>query len=301
MKNITKLVICTAFLAILTFSLAACESKKTTETEPTTNNEAVFNYEAFVIGHSDSASGTTYQIEKNIKETKEKIDTTAPKTATLTIDGYTIEGTYSHSEMRFPDNFYRHVYYGEKKTHTFHLDDSGQLLLLTWPDMQATFSESEKVCTEEECLDIAKNFVLNNISSKINFADYTVMTNEVPYVDVYVFAFRKNISDCDTTDQVIVEIHKSGSLYGYSSFMFDRIPSDTAKFDSGKATQTVKEKLNSIYQDVKGKHDAVNYEEPEFYITILEDGKPAIYCVVTVRFENGKGGSISDLVSMIIT
>ena len=76
---------------------------------------------------------------------------------------------------------------------------------------------------------------------------------------------------------------------------------DMPKIDQDKLTQTIEKKLDTIYQDAKGKYAAVNYGEPKVYITLLEDETPAVYCTVSVRFEDGKGGSFSEMVSLIIT
>ena len=307
MKKLSKLIIYTTALAVLLSGLAACGNNGATQptvsgTGPNTNDDPAPNYEAFVIGHSDSASGTTYQIENNIKETKEKTDTTVPQTVTLTINGYTVKGTYSHSEMRFPDNFYRHIYYGETRTSSFHLDDSGQLLYIVWKDITIDGREDTAVYTEEECLAIAKDFLLNNVSSRIDFADYTIKTIAYDNPDIYEFVLRKYISDCATTEEATISIRKNGAFFAYSSFMLGKFSADDMpKLDREKIIQTAEKKLDAVYANTKRNFASVVYEEPECYFTLLEDGKAAAFCTIAVRFEDGNGGSFGEIVSLLIT
>jgi hypothetical protein len=204
--------------------------------------------------------------------------------------------------MRFPDNFYRHIYYGETKISSFHLDDSGRLLYFVWKDVIFDGREGSAIHTEEECLAIAKDFLLNNISSQIDFADYTIETITHGNSDGYDFVLRKYLNDCATTEQMTVCVRKNGSFFSYSSFMFGKFSADDMpKIDQDKLVQVVEKKLDTIYQDAKGKYAAVNYGEPKIYITLLEDETPAVYCTVSVCFEDGQGGSFSELTSLLIT
>lgn len=297
-KNTFALVL--ALSLIFPFAFTACSN----EDEP---NQEVFsadelNYEAFVVGSSLSASGVSYQVEKDIYTAKEKTDPTAPPTVTLTISGYTLEGTYSHSQMNFPNNYYKHIYYGRNSTHEFRLDDSGQISFFLWPDLRTEIGKKgEKEHTEEECLKIAKDFILNTVSAKVNLDEYVVKQTE-EQADNYRFVFTKHINGFATKDEARVRVSKNGYVYSYSSAMFGRISAaDMPKLDQEKITQTIEKKLDTIYQDAKDNFAAVKYEEPELSFTLLDDGTPAVYCEVSVRFEDGKGGSFGELVSMIIT
>ena len=273
----------------LVFTLSAC-------------SDDTFSYTAFLVDHSDSAAGVDYQVEMDVAEAEKKNDSSAPKTVTLNISGCALEGTYSHSEMGPFSNYYEHIYYGRSKTHELRLDDSGQINFFIWPDLKNELkTKSEKVLTEEECLAIAKDFILNTVSAKVNLDEYTIEKIE-KQKDTYHFVFTKYINGFATADEARVRVLKNGYVYSYSSTMFGRISADDVpKLDQEKVVRTIEKKLDSIYQDVKSKYDSVNYEEPEFYVAILKDGKPAIYCVVTVRFKQSSGLSHGEAVSMIIT
>ena len=289
MKIQMKKIFLAAFCVALVFSLVACKEK-------------VLSYEVFTVGSSLSASGTEYKVEKDIHEVAKKTDSSRPQTASLTINGKTITGTYSHSEKRFPDNFYQHIYYGKSTTNKMCFDDSGKLVKLIWPEMAKEYdTETTKELTEEECLAIAKDFILNMFSDKVNLDEYTVNSVEGTSQE-YKFEFKKYITGFATADKTRITVLKDGTVYLYNSTMFDKISAnDMPTLDQDKLVQVAEKKLDSIYQDTKGKHDTVIYGKPEFYLTLLEDGNPVLYCTVSVRFEDGKGGSFSEMVSMIIT
>lgn len=284
----------------LIFPFTACSNADEQNSETFSTDD--FNYEAFVVESSLSASGVSYQVEKDIHTAKEKTDSSVPQTVTLTISGYSLEGTYSHSQMNFPNNYYKHIYYGRDSNHELRLDDSGQISFFIWPDLRTELrKKGEKELTEEECLKIAKDFILNTVSAKVNLDEYVVKQTE-EQADNYRFVFTKYINGFATKDEARVRVSKNGYVYSYSSAMFGRISAaDMPKLDQDKLTKTIEKKLDTIYQDVRGKYAAVKYEEPELSFTLLDDGTPAIYCAVTVRFEDGKGGSFGEMVSMIIT
>ena len=296
-KNTFALVL--ALSLIFPFTFTACSNEDEPNQEVIRTDES--NYEAFVVGSSLSASGIEYAVEKDIYTVKEKTDPTAPPTVTLTISGYTLEGTYSHSRMNLPNNYYKHIYYGRNSIHELYLDDSGQITAFFWPDLRTESKKKDEMeLTEEECLKIAKDFILNTVSAKVNLDEYVVRQTE-EQADNYWFVFTKHINGFATIDEARVRVSKNGYVYSYSSTMFGRISAeDMPKLDQNKLTKTIENKLDTIYQEVKGKFAAVKYEEPKLRLMLLDDGTPAVYCSVTVRFEIGKGGSISDLVSMVI-
>ena len=294
-KNTFALVL--ALSLVFPFAFTACSNEDKPNQETLSADE--LNYEAFVVGSSLSASGVSYQTEMDIHKL-EKTDSSIPQTVTLTIDGKTVTGTYSHSEKVFPNNFYRHIYYGETKIHKFYLDDSGRLLSFRWGPRSEFETENKKELTEEACLAIAKEFILNNVSDKINLDEYTYKVRKSD--GLYTFVFEKYINSFATMDSAEVDVLKSGEVFSFFSTMFGKISAaDMPKLDQDKITQTIEKKLDTIYQDVRGKYAAVKYEEPELSLILLDNGTPAIYCAVGVRFEDGKGGSIGELVSMIIT
>ena len=297
-KNTFALVL--ALSLIFPFAFTACSN----EDDP--NQGVIYadelNYEAFVVGSSLSASGISYQEEKNVYKLEEKTDSSLPQTATLTINGFTLEGTYTHSEKIFPHIFYKHIYHSADGLYEFSLDDSGQLLtLFIFTNSGKIDANITKELTEEACLEIAKDFILNTVSAKVDLDEYTISKVKESN-DRYTFEFKKYINGFATMDETRVGVLKNGSVYSYNATMFGRISADDMpKLNQEKITQTIEKKLDTIYQDVRGKYAAVKYEDPELCFALLDDGTPAVYCEVSVRFEDGKGGSFGEMVSMIIT
>ena len=297
-KNTFALIL--ALSLIFPFAFTACNS------EDDSNQEVIYadelNYEVFVVGSSLSASGISYQTEMNINSYEEKTDPSVPQTVTLTIDGKTVTGTYSHSEKQLPMNYYEHIYYGETKAHKFYLDDSGQLLTFRWGPRSEFETEHKEELSEEACLAIAKEFILNNVSDKIDLDAYTVRKADNGRTNMYTFKFRKYINGFSTMDNASVNILNTGDVFSFYACMFGRISaSDVPELDREEIAQAVEKKLDSIYQDVRGNYAAVKYEEPILSLTLLDDGTPVLYGGVGIRFEDGKGGHTSDALKFVVT
>lgn len=298
-KNTFALIL--ALSLIFPFAFTACSSADDPNQEVMQADES--NYEVFVVGSSLSASGVSYQIERKINNLEVKTDPSVPQTVTLTIDGKTVTGTYSHSEKQFPMNYYKHIYYGSGKGHKFYLDDSGQLLCYIWGDITVGMeAENKEELTEEACLAIAKGFILNNVSDKINLDAYTVRKVDDGRTKTYTFKFRKYINGFSTMDNASVTVVKTGEVFSFFSCMFGRISaSDMPELNQEEITQAIEKKLDSIYQEARGKCDAVKYGKPALSLTLLDDGTPALNGSVGIRFEYGNGGSTGDAIKLIIT
>ena len=283
----TKNTILTTLSLVLVLALSACSSN-------------TLSYDTFVIDLSDSAAGAGYQVEKELCKTEKQVDLTVPQTATLTINDKTIIGTYSHSEKTFPDTFYTHLYQEEDTSCEFALDDSGKITWLSMPTKDLK-TENAKELTKEACLTIAKDFILNTISANVNLDEYTV--NEVAgSSDSYSFEFRKYINDYATVDKASVHVLKNGTIWLYKSTMFGRISADsTPKLNQSKIIRAVEKKLDTIYRDAKESGASAAYEKAEYYFTLLEDGKPAVYCDATIRLRYVGGMSCGEMVRLIIT
>ena len=284
-----------ALFLIIGLAFAACEQPDSTHklfaTEPA--------YEVSVVDASDSAAGIAYQIESDVKRTKEKVDDSVPKTASLTINGQKIEGTYSHSEMVFPNNFYRHIYLAKDGKVEFFLDNSGRLLCFSGAEFFIeNVGENER--TEEECLTIAKEFIQDYFAKDLDLSKYTMEKTRVSATD-YRFLFIRDVDGWKTSEQILIVINKDGSVQTFSTYMLDQISVDYVAFDKEKTLAVMNEKLDEIYAEAKTQWFAINYEDPNFVFTLLEGGKPAVYCTVTIRFETESGGSFGEMVSMIIT
>ena len=283
MKHTAKVFILVILLGLFTYFLVACNE------ESTAQNAIKQDFEAYLASYSDSA-GSAHEIEINIWKRDKYVDSTAKQTITKTINGKVFQGTYSHSERIVP-NTYDWLIYKNENGDEIIVDETGTLQNHVWVDDIDT--ESKLTYTEEECLEIAKKFIHTDVSKDINLDEYTIKTEFDE--DVYEFSFSKFINGCRTIEEAFVKVHKSGALYSFSSFMFGKISEkDFVEFDSEKVAEVIGKKINTIYQNVKGDNARMTYE-PEIYFTLLDNGEPALYCNVVVKFTTPSGGGYGEM------
>lgn len=290
MKFTKKLIVFVILLGLFTSCLAACKE------ESITQSTVKQDFEAYIASCSDSNS-----VELAIWKQDKYVDNTAKQTITKTINGEPVQGVYSHTKIDLPNNYGRHTYICENGKEMI-IDDSGILQFYFWGKAAISAAKKETY-TEEECLAIAKNFIRTDVLGDINFDQYTVKTDVDDDSGLYEFSFRKYIKGYKTTEQAHIYVHKSGALYAFGSYMFGKISEeDFVEFDSEKVAQVIDKKINAIYQNVKGNNSVMTYE-PEIYFTLLDNGEPALFCVVIVKFATPAGGGfgeMSERLSLII-
>ena len=98
MKCITKTIILVILLGLFASCLVACKE------EGVEQAAIKQDFEAYLASYSDSA-GSTHEIEINIWKRDKYVDSTAKQTISKTINGKVFQGTYSHSERIFPNNY----------------------------------------------------------------------------------------------------------------------------------------------------------------------------------------------------
>ena len=243
-------------------------------------------YKAFVTDFSDSVTGLEHKVELDCWQAKKRIDPTAEKTVTITINDETVQGTYAYTDRDFPNNFDTRIYYSDNNFQ-FGLDENDTLQFYFWGDA-AIDPTNKTVCTQEECLAIAKQFIQKHIALSIT-DNYKIETKSNEDRGLYTFTFTKHLGDYITTDQATVTIHQSGALYSFSSFMFNKIPNYVEESSHDMIIEAVEKKLDEIYQEVAEQYVKVEYSEPEIYYTHLDDGVPAYYCVIDITFTTNSG------------
>lgn len=300
MKATTKIIILTFLLTVVASNLAACNSK-THECPTVTAKEIV--YEVFVVDYSDSIQGADHKVEMTAWQQEKYVDAAAEQAVTETINNQSVTGVYAYTDKDFPNNYTTRIYYNENNLQ-FGLDERNRLQFYFWGE-DAIAPGNTKVYTEEECLTIAKDFIHRDVDSYCVFEEYSVDTVIKKDRGLYEFTFTKHIYGFPTTDQAIVTVHKSGTLYSFSSFMFGRISElNYVDFDSKMSRQVITEKLDAIYRNVKQEYTSVVYREPEAYYTLLDNGDTALYCTIDVTFaktENGVTSNISERIGMIVS
>ena len=272
MKAIRNTIIFTLLFTVLACNLAACKDQR----HECYSEE--FGYQVLVVNHSDSIPGVECTVEMQDWELEEYVDPAAEKAVIITVNGETVQGTYSHTDKDFPNNFPTRIYYGENNLQ-FGLDEDGKLQFYFWG---TDGSEGETVRTEQECLTVAKEFLTD-------YADIDQYKLEVAQRrNLYDFTFTKYAGDYATLDHAIVTVHESGKLYSFSSFMLGKISlKNISKFDEEEALEFVEEKIDKIYSGVKKDGVTITYSNPEFMYASSE----YLYCVVDVNYTSGEGGA----------
>ena len=302
-ENATRVIALAILLGTFVFCLTACSAQSSVAgTNP--NAEINHNYEAFIVSCSDSIEGADHEIEMPIWQQGHYTDDTAKKVITKTINNETVQGEYLYTQKMLPNSFDRHFYRATSGSAIFFfLDDAGTLQYCTW-DRRNTDPERTATCTEEECLAIAKDFIRTDVLKDINFDQYTVETSVDDDSGLYRFSFYKYIKGHKTTEEAHISVTKNGELYSFGSFMFGKISEeDFVEFDSEKVAQVIDKKLDAVYKNVRNGSGTVTYDKKKMFYTLLEDGEPALYCVVTVKFTlpAGNGSMVrEELLGLII-
>jgi hypothetical protein len=223
----------------------------------------------------------------------------ASKEKEIRLNEETISGVYQYSDHQIPNNYPSHIY-KDSQGKRFATDPNGTPVFYFWGNPQNNVVSS-RICSEQQCLAIAQDF----LSNFVNVDEYEVTTETDSQEGIYEITFTKWLNGYPTTDHATVTVKSDGSLYSYSSFMLGRLPTtSTVKFDLELAKQSVYQKIDKIYDSVRGEYTSITCDEPIFEYTILENGATALFCVVDVQCKLPNGGDtpmyLSERVLLII-
>lgn len=247
--------------------------------------------------------GATYSVipgEYDPGRTGDWQDPDAKQTATITIDGKKIQGTYKKTSKDY--DYYQaekaHYYECEGKAEEFSIDSKGNLVSYSAPmkvhtpvnsttsngtdkptilvDTEPLFTDDE-ILTEAECLEIAKNFIYKNVNASIDFDNYELISDSTR--DTYHFRFTGHIRGYATTERINITIYKNGDFARFSSRNLGAFTS-VPWFNEAKATAAAIQKLDSFYKDKNA-----TYKDFSFTYTILKDGTIALICTPSVKID----------------
>ena len=300
MKRLT-VILCLLLSALL---LTGCASEHMPLDSETQTTEA--NYEAKILDFSDSVSAADLSIEYSLKDKTTYADRTVGEPIEIEFQGKKIKGTFSDSYYSTFD-FSPNYAYEDENNKSFSVNAQDKLVMYSW-DVSKNDGPtiSEKVCIEK-----AKAFLSEEITDP---TPYAVSVTTRDREQVYVVTFQKYAGEMKTTESIVVEITYTGELYSFYSYMLGQIPNDAkCDFDMTKVNETITKRLDSAFTKAKGIFDEVTYNFDEPMLTVLKDGRYAIYCWVTVECTekleaiNEKGETISrldtqrELVKFIVT
>ncbi len=236
------------------------------------------SYTALECGCSDVVSGADHNLEYTFWKDTQFADTQAKKKITVNINGEDICGEYQYSRNQAPDNYTSH-FYKTAVGKLFAVDPSGVPVQYTWSAGQ-TGEKSDQSYTEQQCVDVAGKF----LRQYVNVEDYTVSTSYENAKKAYEVTFRKHLNGYETTDCAVVTVLENGELYSFSSNMLGKVPNTAAiEFDYDEVFVAVDRKLIDIYSNIFGGDTYFDGGEPLLQYTVLENGKPALYCISNAR------------------
>lgn len=245
-------------------------------------------YNVLECDYSDSITGANHKIEYSYWLEDRRIDIEAEEHVELTIGNETVSGTYQYSQNQMPNNYASH-FYKDSNGKRFAIDSNGFPVFYFWGSLQ-TDSHSSGVCTEQQCIATARDF----LNSYVNIDEYEISVEHVTDRGIYEITFTKFLNGYGTTDCAVVAVQNNGSLYSYASFMLGKLPDDSAvEFYPDIAEQAVYQKLDAIYGCIKEDDSSVTYGTPDFKYTVLENGDLAVYCIVDIQCEDCNDGLVS--------
>ncbi|MBQ9762260.1 MAG: hypothetical protein IJV82_04185 [Oscillospiraceae bacterium] len=237
------------------------------------------SYAVMTCDFSDSISGVrlTREFDTRRGDVDEK---DIPESKTVIIKGQQRKGTFCGTE-RYGLRSYNEFNYNSAQG-KFRVDEDGNLTMCYWE----TSSNNGNKLTQEECLQIAKDF----LSDRIDVDQYQLEVKYWEKFSKYEFTFRKYIGEFETMDLAQIVVLESGELSFFNSIMLDRIPSDLPiAFEQDKATAAVHAKLDALYAPVKDQYDSIEYELDPFQVTILENGETVLRCLVSIECKKNIG------------
>lgn len=232
------------------------------------------SYSASIIGFSDSISSSGLSIEYDLKDHETYKDHKIEDITTVTINGRKIKGHFTQT-FYLGDNYfpvYEYVQGGE----SFMIDPDGKLVFYSGDRSEST---SDVICTEAECIQIAKDFLATIVDADPYRPEATL------YEGKYYIEFVKYIGEMKTTEWVKFTVTQSGEVVSYTAFMLDTIPANAQySFDMDKAEAVVQERLDGIIAGYNRPYDRIEYNDESWALMRLKDGDYGLCYSVEMNF-----------------
>ena len=268
-KIIIYLLLLTLFVQIIT----GCQSGENSPVALTLSNP-------LLEGYSDSALEFIY--DQKYQLSASDTDITPAETATVEFEGEKYSGTYCYTSSTAQVSYNRYVYRGEKdgRSYTFKLHSvTGEFCGFSWIG-GSTLSGGKKL-SPEECQKIADEFF-----KKYHADSLFTLTKTQEIGNIYIFDYTRSVENIPTAECISIWTNLEGKFVGYSKCLLDELDKeyDFSKVDLSAATQTIYQKLDTMSTVVKEKYDEIKYAEPSYTLTVLKDGRLALYCEASVEF-----------------
>lgn len=257
-----KKIITLTIILIILFNLFSCNNTASDNSDNTPHIQLNL-YSPLVTGYSDSLS-SNLEVEYKFASPEDYSAKNVKDSIEIEINGIAYSGKYDKTSY-IGYNYFPVRKYVDNKNNPFAIDDNGTLTSYFW----GTSNSKKHIINEDECIKIAKNF----LSNMVDITEYEINIVENKEKELYSVKFKKIINGFETADCATVNINYDGSMYSYSSFMLGKIPNDIniSDVDIDKVNNAVKNRLNSICEDLQIEYDEIRYDECSIILTILKE------------------------------
>lgn len=265
------------------------------------------DYSAGIMDYSDSVpESINYGILTRLYDENAYKNFTPANEIKVIIGDEKITGNFLQTYNR-PNNYYpSYMYMANDNSCSFSVDEKGRIISYINHDM---IEEVEETLTNEEYIDIAKEFIENlSGDKKIEWSAFKVeILKDYNYDGNYKILFKRYHNEKKTVESITIRLAYSGEVISFYSDMLGRIPNDIdlSLLDSKTAKVCVYNKLDEIYNGLsEGTKEQykIEYKVLEPIISVLADGTPCFIYKTEVKFAPvGERVEYVDVVTVIVT
>ena len=269
-----QLIIILLSLSIFLSVLTGCQEVETTTKTVWTPSTPL------LVDYSDSVFELSYDKEYNMMDTDPLFF--PDEKMTITFDGNSYTGEYQSTldDPLLGSQLYRYTgYYNDRKFQFSVSSKDGNLCEFLWSNYQNL--SQEKQVSQDNCRAIADTFLKNE-----GLDHYTLSkqdSRDLP--EYYIFEYTRSIGSVNTIESIMIWISTNGEIFGYFSRVLTELdrPHELSNLIFKDITEKVYQKLDSILTNALKKHEKIEYQEPQYMLTVLKDGALALYCSVSVE------------------
>ena len=133
----------------------------------------------------------------------------------------------------------------------FNIDDAtGKLSRLNY----LLFTETDHLHTQEECQEIAEDFLYAVVGERTDYVLYNTVAKEIPEYGgaVYDFLFAKAFGDMLSDEDIRIQVSAYGVVeYYYAEFLYEDSSTDELTYDEQAADEAIANQIAAIYGELE--------------------------------------------------
>lgn len=290
------------------------EVTETSEPPEIPKPSAPFTFEAvWASGCVFNTSGSFLYGEQGIDIVGERYQKTDMPSRSITVNGQTWSGEYTHSRKGFYFN-------ADKDTYDFSQDDyfgifsinpetEDVYMIIYRPrgDVYLEANKSSPVLTESQCLDIA----LQYLEQYVDTDEYSLIdsqySNYTSVTGIYEFDLARTVDGIQTSDTARVEVTIYGDVIGYRFDTLNEMvdPPVLSSEDYQVIESKVHEKIKSVYDSLENAREYsydLNHADAKKVFSRLADGRYAmVYSVpFDIVIDSANEISVAELATIVV-